>query len=476
MRFTLFTLAVTLLIGCATSSNVLKETENLKDNVIAIGKNGNPVDPLDPDRVKELDRDKFQNLINRVLATQKRKIIIYIHGGLNTPRTEISKANEILNYLKRQDVAPFVDYKIIFINWRSGLLTTYYDHLFNQRQGENWPKAGFITAPFVFTSDIFRGVAHTPSNWLFQTNDYMRAVSFDPCYSIMPSLKNATYINCLNHAEKEDFGEISQLTDMSDSRSTIKKISDNTIGALKLLAGLATAPLFDAIGSGAWSVMKQRTEVMFVKQKPDSRPEYSDIESYDAIRSGALSIFLTALEKTQKREEKEIVLVGHSMGSIVANNMLLDRPNIKYSKIIYMAAACSIKDFSGAVVPYLKNNPKTNFYNYSLHPVAENLEDHLYGFGGTGSLLNQIDNIYETPVFENHRTLGKWVNIMNGINYFNTGEAKSQIFLRTMALKYNEGYPTEHGEFDEIKLLMNDSGTPAKIGKEFWTENYNKQE
>ena len=69
-----------------------------------------------------------------------------------------------------------------------------------------------------------------------------------------------------------------------------------------------------------------------------------------------------------------------------------------------MAAACSIKDFQAAVIPYLHDHADTKFFNYTLHPVAENLESHGYGFGGTGSLLNQIDNFYENPVFENQRT------------------------------------------------------------------------
>ncbi len=248
-------------------------------------------------------------------------------------------------------------------------------------------------------------------------------------------------------------------------RSTPKKIFDSIWGFAKLIPGLAVIPFADSFATGAWDVMKQRTEVMFTKAKPWNADGYQSINGYTDIREAGLTKFLKTLEESQNEHHKEIILVGHSMGTIIANKILAEHPNIKFSKIIYMGAACSIKDFQVSVIPYLKVHADTQFFNYMLHPVAENLE--AYWIVGAGSLLTLIDNIFENQVFENHKTLGKWVNVMNGINFFNVGDStlKSRIHLRTMKLDKN--YPTKHGSFDDSEYSENPN-------KGFWTENFGK--
>ena len=433
-----------LFSGCAITSPP-------KNHVIAIDKRGFPVNPENQTVFNAVD---YQQHISDVLTTSKDKIIVYIHGGLNTPNSTNKRVRKLSESMLNQGYHP------IFINWRSGFFTTYGDHLFNQRQGEYWPTAGLLTFPFIFASDIARGVSRLPMNWWHQIGSYLKGVSFDACNTSSPNEKNAVELNC-NYISTHQFGEITKITDQYDTRSVVKKVGDSTLGGVELLSGLVTAPLFDAAGTGSWDVMKQRTEIMFSKAKPYDATGYNDINSYTDAREGALSTFLKSLEGVTN---KEIILIGHSMGAIVANKILIQHPDIKYSRIIYMAAACSIKDFRTSVIPYLNNNKNTKFYNYTLHPVAENLESHGYGFGGTGSLLNQIDSFYENPVFENQRTLGKWVNVMNGINFLNVDNVQSQIFLRTM--KLDKAYPTTHGAFDDPEFLV--------PNKEFWTEHFGK--
>ncbi len=423
-----------------------------KKHVIAIDKKGFPVNPESQTVFNDED---YQKHINNVLTTSKDKIIIYIHGGLNTPNSTNKRVVELSKSMLNQKYHP------IFINWRSGFFTTYGDHLLNQRQGENWPKAGLVTFPFILVSDLARGVSRIPMNWWHQIGSYIKGVSFNACSTHSPNERNAVKLNC-KYISTHQFGEITKITDQYDTRSVYRKAGDTVLGGVELLSGLVTAPLFDAAGTGSWDVMKQRTEVMFSKEKPYGATGYDDINSYTNTRIGALSTFLKSLKNVKN---KEIILIGHSMGTIVANKILIQHPNINFSRIIYMAAACSIKDFQTSVIPYLKGHKNTQFYNYTLHPVAENLESHGSGFGGTGSLLNQIDNFYENPVFENQRTLGKWINVMNGINFLNVDNVQSQMFLRTM--KLDKAYPTTHGAFDDPNFLVPD--------KEFWTEHFGKQ-
>src|SRR5881296_2962462 len=47
-----------------------------------------------------------------------------------------------------------------------------------------------------------------------------------------------------------------------------------------------------------------------------------------------------------------ITLVGHSMGTMILNNVLEDYTDLSFDRIVYLAAAASIDDVRGAVLPY----------------------------------------------------------------------------------------------------------------------------
>src|SRR5207248_2999500 len=94
-----------------------------------------------------------------------------------------------------------------------------------------------------------------------------------------------------------------------------------------------------------------------------------------------------------------ITLVGHSMGAIVCNRIVGGYPELKFKDIVYMGAACSVREFQANVVPYLVNNRHTRFYNLSLHPQCEAGEISLsqpkikFDIAPRGSLLVWLDNI-----------------------------------------------------------------------------------
>jgi pimeloyl-ACP methyl ester carboxylesterase len=106
-----------------------------------------------------------------------------------------------------------------------------------------------------------------------------------------------------------------------------------------------------------------------------------------------------------------ITLVGHSMGTIVINQILHSYPEIELRNIVYMAAAASVGETADAIYPYLAAHPQASFYSLMLHPYADRGERSLYGLFPSGSLLWWIDEMFGNPVTRTDRTVGKWENV-----------------------------------------------------------------
>jgi hypothetical protein len=116
------------------------------------------------------------------------------------------------------------------------------------------------------------------------------------------------------------------------------------------------------------------------------------------------------------------------MGAIVACEILQRFHQLRIDNAVFMAAACSIRDFKQKVVPYLEEQHlreqlrglppgterKTEFYNLCLHDAAENAEKNPGNadLSQRGSLLTWIDRMFEKPESENDRTLGRWTNAL----------------------------------------------------------------
>ena len=71
----------------------------------------------------------------------------------------------------------------------------------------------------------------------------------------------------------------------------------------------------------------------------------------------------------------EITLIGHSMGSIVLNEWVRrnDEDGLYYKNIVYMAAACSIRDYEESALTFMTRpeHQTTQLYHLVLHYAAE---------------------------------------------------------------------------------------------------------
>src|SRR5215208_4426070 len=82
-------------------------------------------------------------------------VLIRIHGGLNSLRGSPGIASRMDAEI-RNDSAKHI--YPLFINWDSGILESYSEHLFYVRQGERRP-FDLVGAPFFFAADLGRAAA-----------------------------------------------------------------------------------------------------------------------------------------------------------------------------------------------------------------------------------------------------------------------------------------------------------------------------
>ena len=175
------------------------------------------------------------------------------------------------------------------------------------------------------------------------------------------------------------------------------------------------SPLVDAFGETAWISMLRRARLIF--RTPEEFEEFKLPADSDRFNGQAnLSKFLRMLEaavgKNGSSTGYSITLISHSMGAIIANDIIRYFPNLPYKDIVYMAAASSISHVQETVVPLLSRpGNKVSFYNLMLHPDADSREQTLGGIGPTGSLLEWIDDYYTDPSTMVDRRFGKWRNL-----------------------------------------------------------------
>ena len=135
-------------------------------------------------RKPESTNDFEQHLaaINQAIATctnciapdGTRQVLIFVHGGLNTYNQSLARVNEMTPEILAAHYYP------LFVNWDSGLKSSYLEHLFLVRQGEVEPVWGPVTFPLYFVADVGRAVTRAPVVWYYQiTSDFTTMVRYE---------------------------------------------------------------------------------------------------------------------------------------------------------------------------------------------------------------------------------------------------------------------------------------------------------
>src|SRR6201996_2726899 len=112
----------------------------------------------------ECQIDRIINALTEQMKKQPQHIMIFIHGGLNTPEDSLNNAlNDLRLILKeRPDNVLMKGQAIfpIFLNWPSGGLDSYEDYIVNYKQGAYGGEVRHLESPLYLGNDIAQTGAH----------------------------------------------------------------------------------------------------------------------------------------------------------------------------------------------------------------------------------------------------------------------------------------------------------------------------
>lgn len=447
----------------------------------------------------------FKSMDNFFTRLNNKKIVIFVHGGLNSRGGTLERVAEdktwgtpLYQAIKDSGQYP------VFINWNSGLLSSYSDHLFNIRQGEDSPLLGAITSPVYLGVDMVRSISRAPMVWTgLAMEDAKTSNLLAPFMDKKPAIEVSTDIYCRNHRGTEPPNHSGLCSKMApnpepdgfdlktghDKRGIGEIAWAGTQYVVTLPLKVLLAPFVDAIGTSAWNNMLRRVSLLFhideefhVDDKEFPRNDDQRSISYTALKnpklglsrvpvSGGVSLFMKEFIKKNCKSIKEdpgeweITLVGHSMGTIVLNELIRNFGTIPknqcgnkqpikmpFKNIVYMASASTIRHYEETVVPYLEKNTGTHFYNLMLGRQAE-IRETTFMVSPRGSLLVWIDTFFSNPLTHRDKMLGRFDNFM--VTLHDTPEpVKDRIHIKSFNTGWDaeENEPQKHGDFGNLKF------------------------
>ena len=396
-------------------------------------------------------RQPLYDYLDAMFAEVRRRkpdeIIIYIHGGLNNIDGAIAKSAVLTDMFNEQHTSQY----FIGICWNSNLMPTYGQHLFGVREGLHQGRKAIATSPAMLIADVGGAAARLPMN--LASFIWQDAYTVNPRGFTRRKLADRRYKQIRKSAKHTKLEGLI-VGDASDERSLALRVgSDFGRWVITYPVKVPSTLILDLFGVQSWKNMLRRTRTMFERESefipmleyneaeslnkylPPPRPDtvtFLDKLNYTG-RKGAMWHFGNDLTNGMAvpgpGERSTITIIGHSMGAIVACELLQRFHALPVDNVVFEAAACSISNFKTNVIPFLQeqnlraqiarlegkdpgNVVKTHVYNLCLHDDAENAEKNPgeLDLSQRGSLLTWVDTLYQTPESENDRTFGRWVN------------------------------------------------------------------
>jgi pimeloyl-ACP methyl ester carboxylesterase len=370
-------------------------------------------------------KEYLKVLVSEIQNSGQDRVMVFIHGGMNFVKSSVTHAAQLVG---RDEGRPSTGINSqgypIFICWDSPP-TGYWEQTLWVRAGktEKYGRSGsgrsfyaWASMPFRILADAGRAVTRLPAqlfdygyNDLYSI-DQEKFTEFKNMKKETPFLRGETKNQEGKYLPPEKRIDVSNVEQV---KKTSKHYVQDVATVLMFPVRGATSPVVDAIGVGAWNNMLRHTDTMFDRTNPDSNKHHTPVEEgLEKGETGAISMFLSALGDAGGSSRYKVTLIGHSMGAIVANRIIVSYPEFNYANIVYLAAACSVREFQNCVIPYLRRKPKSHFYGLSLHPRREAGEIAIsprnigIDIAPRGSLLVWIDRIFGNPPSEDQRRFG----------------------------------------------------------------------
>lgn len=462
---------------------------------------------------------------------KKNRILIYVNGGMNPQNEVMEQAAHQIPCMKRAGYFP------IFMIWRTGGLETYGEQVASVRNGELQENPiTYSTAPLHVIADVGSGIVRSPLTFINQFSRFSDAELLPEDPDLVEKEREFT-LKYLRADEKYDPRIPVGLDNNVIFEPDVDVSAPDPVGSMAYFFmtpfRIVTTPLLDSLGTTAWENMNRRARVNIRKPKEFRRRFQERVTSEEWVErarypkgTGAFSKFFQELEYCLEGvcavdepgrvrnalREMRLTVIGHSMGTIVLNELIELYPGLPYENVVYMGSAARIGDFNRVVRGMLNHNggltlreaellrreiavlgkyepegtpweraseiarkrqrlekleviltrlDRLRFYNLMLHPRAEARELSGGGLVLSGSLLEWIDDMYENPRTMLDRTLGKWRNVRVTRHIF-PEEAQKRMIFKIFGHRqqvgepgdpnFKPGDPVRHGEFNDTRM------------------------
>jgi len=397
-------------------------TKQAMTKIIAVDPDGNPVlyPYRDKNRIVKPEEYTYELQLDRLIAdiraSGRKKIMIYVFGGMNFVDDSVVYSEELEKVIWEKS-----DYYPIFINWESSLLEAYMDHLFYIRRGVRSYSFGPPLFPFFLTNDLCRSVTRLPINLAFQSygvfySDYENQQPDIELMGKAQQMKMKWYVG-------------------KDNMPLGEQALASSIYCVGFPARILTTPLLDVGGKNGWDVMRHRVRNAFERSAPYEIGDGDDLKMALSPPDGALSLFMNRLQSLQHHNPGyEITLIGHSMGPLILNEMVSRYGDMSFKNVVYLASATSVRETAMVMRPYLERHPESTFYNLCLHPSIDTNDMMNYCVVPRGSVLEWIDLYFSDPVSRDDHTVGQWNKAMECLPR-RMGPVQSQVVNKAFGVR-----------------------------------------
>lgn len=454
-------------------------------------------------------------------AGQPKRVVIVAHGGLNENISNLRTARDVALRIRKDGAYP------IFVNWQSSLGSSLVDHVFKVRSGRNrgWSRGGILSAPLYLASGLAEALVRAPASWAYHYEREWERVrrrwklSQAQADQVYCALRTA-YVNCPDKEQTPARSTacpeiaISKGPDVHLDGEGFRTASRNAIFNFFPIRALAMGrsnswgwvntkavamPFVEGLGQPAWDQMKRHVAVAFrnedgrLVRRPNEELDAEIIAERDPAGYGAVSVLMRKLQKKIANEKSndayeaangacpvprrwEITLLGHSMGTLMMNEIIRQFPDISFTNLVYLAAACSLEDYEQSVLPYLADHPETRMFHVTLHDFADLREEYALGAAPSGSLLVWVDEMLGDPIYFRQRTAGRFDNLMMVLPFTPKG-LRHQINVRTFGVgeMLYASDPQTHGGFLDLDggLRKKKNGqTDTVLEPRFWDASF----